>query len=117
MDEKLIGYKIKLSVAVEKNGVFDASNELLLPCIYPSEHMAKSDIERDQKDRLAETYYFRSNKEGYDLVRYNHEHTSNTYLSYALVPWTERNVSRLSQVVGKKEHGKQTIEKPTSLGD
>jgi hypothetical protein len=111
MDEKLIGYKIKLSVAVEKNGVFDASNELLLPCIYPSEHMAKADIERDKKDRLMETYYFRTNRAGYDLVRYNHEHTCNTYLCYALIPWKERNVSRVAQVVGKETIGKQSLPK------
>ena len=86
LDIQYTGYRIKLIIAIEKNGSKTYNNELLVPMIYATLQDAERHIQNDIKKRLTESMYFRSQKIGYDLVLYADTATSNTYLAYRIVP-------------------------------
>ncbi len=81
-----IGYRIKLLIAVEKNYQFNTKNELLVPTFYRRLKDARADIILDIKHRLKDSFYFRSQKYGYDLVKYSREARVNTYMAYRIIP-------------------------------
>ena len=79
-------YKIKLIVAVEKNYIMTTRNEILVPKTYRNLEEAQKHIEMDMQCRINENLYFRSQKMGYDLVRYSQMALLNTYISYRVIP-------------------------------
>ena len=81
-----IGYRIKLLIAVEKNLRFETRNEILVPTLYETLKQARGNIVADIQHRLKDSFYFRSQKTGYDLVKYTNEAAVNTYLAYRVVP-------------------------------
>ncbi|RME90381.1 MAG: hypothetical protein D6767_06955 [Candidatus Hydrogenedentota bacterium] len=85
-DEVYCGYRIKLIVSIEKNGKFTSRNEILVPSFYRYLDEARADIEEDIRHRLRTSYYFRSQRVGYDLVRYSREASLNTYMAYRIIP-------------------------------
>ena len=80
------GYRIKLIVTLEKSGRFENRNEIVVPTVYTSLQESQEDIVNDIKYRLDNSMYFRSQRVGYDLVRYGKEATINTYLAYRIIP-------------------------------
>ena len=81
-----LGYRIKLRIAVEKNLVFTTKNEILVPTLFDSLQDARNEIISDINHRLGDSFYFRSQKMGFDLVRYSQEASLNTYLAYRIIP-------------------------------
>jgi len=82
----LSGYRIKLIIAIEKNGDLLYKNELIIPTFYQDIHEAQKHIHIDIEKRLKESFYFRSQKTGFDLVLYGDTGLSNTYLTYQIIP-------------------------------
>ena len=80
------GYRIKLIVTIEKQGHFKNRNEIVIPTIYTSLQESQEDIMNDIKFRLQNSLYFRSQRVGYDLIRYGKEASINTYLAYRIIP-------------------------------
>ncbi|MDH5720918.1 MAG: hypothetical protein OEZ13_09955 [Spirochaetia bacterium] len=83
-------YKIKLIVAVEKNSTIGTRNEILIPRVYHSLEEARENIEMDIKSRLKNNMYFRSQKLGYELVRYSQTASVNTYITYRVMPVSDK---------------------------
>ena len=79
-------YRIKLTIAREKNFKISHNNEIIVPSLYNSLEEAKCHIQRDIQLRLKNSHYFRSYKKGFDLVYYSKEFSDNTYLSYRIMP-------------------------------
>ncbi len=80
------GYRIKLIVVIEDNGTFKDKSEYVVPTIYQNLKEAQFHILMDIEYRLGNTMFFRSQKKGFDLVRYARETSLNTYLSYRVLP-------------------------------
>ena len=80
------GYKIKLVVAIEDNGEFTETKEYIVPTVYKTLRMARFHILMDIEHRLGNTMFFRSQRQGFDLVRYSKEVALNTYLAYKILP-------------------------------
>ena len=87
------GYRIKMIVAIEKDNVITYKNELIVPVLYEDIESAQKHITGDIHKRLYESMYFRSQKTGFDLVRYSNTATSNTYIAYRIVPVTASQAS------------------------
>lgn len=81
-----IGYKIKLVIAVERRSTFWHKNEFMVPTVYSNIDQAKEHICHDIDHRLQESMFFRSQKIGFDLVKYTQEASVNTYLGYRIIP-------------------------------
>ncbi len=80
------GYRIKLLIAIEKNGVIRNKNEIFLNTRYRHLHDAYFDIEMDIKNRLRDQSYFRTNRIGFNLVHYSECATLNTFMAYRIMP-------------------------------
>jgi hypothetical protein len=80
------GYKIKMIIAIEKDNIFAYRNELIVPVLYNDISEAQAHVTRDIDRRLKDSMYFRSQKTGFDLVRYGNTATSNTYIAYRILP-------------------------------
>ena len=85
------GYKIKLLICIEDNGDFTCRNELVVPSFYINIEEAKLHIKMDITSRLKNELYFRSQKIGFDLIRYNQCASYNTYLSYRIFPVSNKS--------------------------
>ena len=79
-------YKIKLIIAVEKDFIMNTKNEFVSPEIFQSLEESQKSIEMDIECRIKNGLYFRSQKPGYDLVRYSQTATLNTYIAYRVLP-------------------------------
>lgn len=88
------GYRIKMIVAIENDNVFSYRNEFVVPVLYADIEEAQSHIQTDIGRRLRESLYFRSQKSGFDLVRYGKVATSNTYIAYRIVPSSTPSITR-----------------------
>jgi hypothetical protein len=93
-DVSYSGYRIKMIVAIEKDNIFSYRNELIVPVFYEDIEKAQDHITRDIEKRLLESMYFRSQKSGFDLVRYGNTAMSNTYIAYRIVPITASHTSK-----------------------
>ncbi len=80
------GYRLKLLVALEKEGVIVHLHEFMLPDIYLTLEEAQSDIKADIRRRLQRSNYFRSQRYGFDMVRYSSLAQRNTLLAWRVVP-------------------------------
>lgn len=78
-------YRIKLLIAVEKNGEMQNKNEIILPSSYSEFREAYFDIEMDIKNRLRTQNYFRTTRAGFNLVRYTECATRNTFIAYRIL--------------------------------
>ena len=88
------GYKIKMIIAIEKDNIFAYRNELLVPVLYNDISEAQNHVNRDIERRLKDSMYFRSQKTGFDLVRYGNTALSNTYIAYRILPISSSIVTR-----------------------
>lgn len=91
------GYRIKLIVSIEKDGKFTSRNEILVPSFYTYLDDARADIREDIDHRLKTSFYFRSQRVGYDLVRYSREASLNTYMAYRIIPVKTKQPSALAE--------------------
>ena len=89
------GYQIKLIVSTEKNNRIEYKNEFVVPTVYETIKEAQFHIIMDVEHRLLNTMYFRSQKKGYDLVRYSREALVNTYLAYRIIPIVKKKTTGL----------------------
>lgn len=83
--EQTPAYRVKMVISLEIGTEFATHNELLMPEIHTRLNSARKLIAADMKRRLQRSYYFRSQKKGFDLVRYNLETRLNTYITYRVV--------------------------------
>ncbi|MDH4199805.1 MAG: hypothetical protein OEV66_05415 [Spirochaetia bacterium] len=93
MDPGYSGYKIKMIIAIEKENIFAYRNELIVPVVYQDISEAQAHVTKDIDRRLRDSMYFRSQKMGFDLVRYGETATSNTYIAYRILPITSHIIA------------------------
>lgn len=84
-------YRIKLMIAIEKNGKIQNKNEIILSSSYQKFQEAYFDIEMDIKNRLRLQNYFRTNRLGFNLVHYSGCATLNTFIAYRIIPVKKKN--------------------------
>lgn len=79
------GYRVKLLIALEKDGSFLNKNEILLPGKFLTIEEAHETMNIDIERKLGDGDFFRSQRYGFDLVRYRHTASQNIYLAYKVV--------------------------------
>lgn len=85
MTQKEVYYRIQLTVAVYKNKQLFYKSEVLVPTWYSRRSEAREHIRKEIERRLRESDFFISPRVDYDLVRYSHEGSINTYIRYRIV--------------------------------
>jgi hypothetical protein len=92
-------YRIKLCIARENSGKLSVRNEIILPGKFVTLDEILGQIERDISERLTNTLFFRSQRFGYDLVRYHNVAQDNTLLAYRVIIHESRNVELLARAI------------------
>jgi hypothetical protein len=75
-------YRVKILIAMQRDGVFVHRNEFLHPESFALLDDALSFCSRDIQEKLQTGNYFRSQLYGFDLVRYRNLASQNTYIAY-----------------------------------
>jgi hypothetical protein len=83
--EKDSEYRIKMTVVVYKDRRLVYRNELLIPGRFEKRSEARIQIRREINNRLKNSNFFVSPRVDFDLVRYTHEASCNTYLRYRIL--------------------------------
>ncbi len=78
-------YRIKLTVAVYKEKKLIYRNDMIVPTTYEKRSECRAHIKNEIKNRLRNSNFFISPRIDFDLVRYTHEATCNTYIRYRLI--------------------------------
>ena len=84
MAQRDVRYRIKLTVAVYKDKKLAYRNDMLVPTLYSRRSEARAHIKKEIKERLSNSNFFISPRVDFDLVRYTHEASCNTYLRYRI---------------------------------
>lgn len=79
------GYRVKVTVSTEREGMLSHTNEFLLSEIFSSLQQALDRVNEDIHFKLNNSLYFRSQKKGYDLVYYSQVAQLNTYIAYRVI--------------------------------
>lgn len=96
-------YRVKLCIARENSGRISLRNEIILPGKYLLLDETLAFIEADILHRLKNTLFFRSQRYGYDLVRYHNTAQDNTYLAYRVVIHEAKRPLLLAPVIETAE--------------
>lgn len=75
-------YRVKMLIAMQREGVFVHRNEFLQPESFTVLDDALEFCSRDMKEKMASGNYFRSQIYGFDLVRYRNLCSQNMYIAY-----------------------------------
>lgn len=80
------GYRVKIQYSLQIDNHFWRSNEFVFPKTFSSIKSAQKKIKEDIRERLNNSYFFRSYIHGYELVHYSKMASQNTYISYKIIP-------------------------------
>lgn len=80
------GYRVKIQYSLQMEERFWRSNEFVFPKTFASIGEAQKKIKQDIRERLDNSYFFRSYIHGYELVHYSQMASRNTYISYKIIP-------------------------------
>lgn len=75
-------YRVKMLIAMQREGVFVHRNEFLEQQCFPILDDALEFCSRDMKEKIETGNYFRSQVYGFDLVRYRNLCSQNMYIAY-----------------------------------
>jgi hypothetical protein len=75
-------YRVKILIAMQREGVFVHRNEFLHPEAFSVLDDALKFCSNDMSEKMAAGNYFRSQVYGFDLVRYRNLCTQNMYIAY-----------------------------------
>jgi len=78
-------YRIKMTVAVYRNKKLVYRNELIIPGQHVKRSEARVAIKTEINNRLQNSNFFISPRVDFDLVRYTHEASCNTYIRYRII--------------------------------
>lgn len=78
-------YRIRVTVAIYRNGILSYKNEVIIPSEYFRRTEARAHIRKEISERLLHSNFFRSPRPDYELVRYTEEATCNTFLRYRIL--------------------------------
>lgn len=78
-------YRIQLVVAIYRNGCITYRSEIVVPSAYSRRNEARMHIEKEIRERLLHSNFFRSTRPDYDLVRYTEEGSCTTFLRYRIL--------------------------------
>lgn len=92
-------YRIKLCIARENSGKLSVRNEIILPGKFVTLDETLTQIEADIADRLHNSLFFRSQRYGYDLIRYHNVAQDNTLLAYRVIIHESRNLQMLARAI------------------
>ena len=81
-------YRVNIIILIEKNNKIDTVKEYLDPNFYTNKEDAQNYIQQDINYKLQYSLFFRSQKQGFDLVKYSKEASVNTYILYEIVSST-----------------------------
>ncbi|MBX3722377.1 MAG: hypothetical protein KF713_11110 [Turneriella sp.] len=75
-------YRVKMLIAMQREGAFVHRNEFLQPESFPVLDDALAFCSRDMREKISTGNYFRSQIYGFDLVRYRNLCSQNMYIAY-----------------------------------
>lgn len=77
-------YKVLQTLAVYRSGELSYKSSVATPYSFEKRKEARFYIEKEIENRLNFSYFFRSNRYEYDLVKYSEEASINTYIRYSI---------------------------------
>lgn len=84
MPEKIVSYRVKMTVAVYRSKKLVYRNDLVIPGNFTKRSEARIQIKKEIHERLNNSNFFISPRVDFDLVRYTQEASCNTYLRYRI---------------------------------